>query len=167
VRRPQVADEMDCIRATSELAADGHSFLGARWQPGGDWATFLDVLDAEEHATALEGSRVPQTVRVAEICGRVAGVVSVRHRLNDALAVRGGHIGYSVRPRYRRRGVATALLRAGLDIAADHGVERALVTCDDTNIASATVIERCGGQLEGRRRVDGVLIRRYMIDVQR
>lgn len=44
------------------------------------------------------------------------------------------------------------------------GVDRVLVTCDDTNVGSATVIERCGGSLHsfvtGR---DGNLMRRYWI----
>jgi predicted acetyltransferase len=29
-----------------------------------------------------------------------------------------------------------------------HGLERVLVTCDDDNVGSATVIERCGGVFE-------------------
>jgi predicted acetyltransferase len=47
---------------------------------------------------------------------------------------------------------------------AGHGVERVLVTCDDDNVGSATVIERCGGVLAevgiGR---DGQALRRYWI----
>jgi predicted acetyltransferase len=48
----------------------------------------------------------------------------------------------------RRRGYATEILRQALTIANAHGIDPVLVTCDDTNIASATVIERCGGELE-------------------
>jgi predicted acetyltransferase len=44
--------------------------------------------------------------------------------------------------------VATELLRQSLVIARAHGVERVLVTCDDDNVGSATVIERCGGRLD-------------------
>jgi predicted acetyltransferase len=68
--------------------------------------------------------------------------------LTDVLAGVGGHIGYGVRPGYRRRGYATALLRAGLDVARDRGIDPALVTCDDDNLGSATVIERCAGVLD-------------------
>jgi predicted acetyltransferase len=74
--------------------------------------------------------------------------VSIRHELNDHLAVVGGHIGYAVRPRYRRRGYATAMLRRSLEVARSVGVERALVTCDDENMGSIATIERCGGVLE-------------------
>jgi len=94
----------------------------------------------------------------------VVGRVSVRHRLTDSLARVGGHIGYGVRPAYRRRRYATALLRAGLALAREHGIDPALVTCDDDNLGSATVIERCGGVLENVMDVaDGSPKRRYWV----
>ena len=40
-----------------------------------------------------------------------------------------------------------------------------LVTCDDDNVGSATVIERCGGVLASKGEAsDGTRIRRYWID---
>jgi predicted acetyltransferase len=81
--------------------------------------------------------------------------VSVRHALNEALARVGGHIGYAVRPAHRRRGYATEMLRQSLVVARSVGVQRALVTCDDDNVASARTIERCGGVLQDLVRVDG------------
>lgn len=39
----------------------------------------------------------------------------------------------------------------------------ALVTCDDDNIASAAIIELCGGKRADRMDVDGTLIRRYHV----
>lgn len=41
------------------------------------------------------------------------------------------------------------------------GLHRVLVTCDDANLGSAAVIERCGGVLSERPEVDGVLRRHY------
>lgn len=63
----------------------------------------------------------------------------------------GGHIGYDVRPTARRRGHATAMLRAALPIARRIGIETVLVTCDLTNTASRKVIESCGGRFEDER----------------
>jgi predicted acetyltransferase len=84
------------------------------------------------------------------------GSISVRHRLTPYLLEVGGHIGYSVRPTARRRGVATAALRAVLPEAARLGADPVLVTCDDDNVGSARVIEANGGVLEdvraGKRR---------------
>jgi len=78
----------------------------------------------------------------------------------------GGHIGYGVRPAFRRRGYATEILRLAVAVARSEGVGRILVVCDDDNIGSARVIERCGGVFdsfvtteEGDSR-----LRHYLID---
>jgi predicted acetyltransferase len=83
--------------------------------------------------------------------GTYLGSLSIRHRLTPFLLEVGGHIGYSVRPSARRRGVATAALRAALPEASALGIDDVLVTCDDDNIGSARVIEANGGVLEDVR----------------
>jgi predicted acetyltransferase len=72
---------------------------------------------------------------------------------------------YCVLPRHRRRGYATAILRQSLLIARATGVERVLVTCDDGNVGSATVIEACGGKLDSviRTAPEAPPTRRYWI----
>jgi predicted acetyltransferase len=89
----------------------------------------------------------------------LVGFLHMRHTLNDFLLERGGHIGYGVRPTRRREGHASRALALGLDALRDLGVDRALVTCEDDNEASARTIESCGGVLEDVR--DGA--RRYWI----
>jgi predicted acetyltransferase len=94
----------------------------------------------------------------------VVGRVSVRHRLTPTLLEHGGHVGYAVGPRFRRRGHATEILRQSVARLGDLGVERVLVTCDDDNAGSARVIEACGGVLEDVRTVAGhPPARRYCI----
>lgn len=51
----------------------------------------------------------------------------------------------------RCRGLATDILRQGLDMARDLGFERILAVCDDDNPPSEKVILRCGDQMEDRR----------------
>jgi predicted acetyltransferase len=74
------------------------------------------------------------------------GRLAIRHRLTPALERAGGHIGYDVRPSARRRGHAIAMLAAALPVARSFGIEEALLTCDEWNIASRRVIERNGGR---------------------
>jgi len=91
----------------------------------------------------------------------------VRHVLNPYLARVGGHVGYGVWQRARRRGPATEILHRLLGLLHGLAVERALITCDQDNRGSATVIERCGGVLQDVVEDDGVLKRRYWVDLVR
>jgi len=79
------------------------------------------------------------------------GRISIRHRLTPFLLHVGGHIGYAVRPSARRRGHATAMLAAALPVVHELGIDPALVTCDDDNVASRKVIEAAGGVFQDQR----------------
>lgn len=91
------------------------------------------------------------------------GAIDLRHYLNAFLLDVGGHIGYSIRPSARRRGLATWALGAVLFEARALGLGRVLVTCDDDNVGSARSIERNGGVLEDVRTTDAGIKRRYWI----
>jgi len=91
------------------------------------------------------------------------GAISLRHTLNDFLLRAGGHVGYGIRPSARGRGLAGWALRALLPQARDLGLDRLLVTCDDSNLASARTIERAGGVLEDVRETELGTTRRYWI----
>jgi predicted acetyltransferase len=97
--------------------------------------------------------------------GEYAGAISLRHRLNDQLLDAGGHIGYGVRPSYRRRGLASWALGEVLTKARERGLERVLVSCAAENLASARTIERNGGVLEDIRETWLGLARRYWIEL--
>lgn len=73
------------------------------------------------------------------------GRVQIRHRLTGFLREQGGHIGYFVATAHRGREHATAMLRVALPVAAEIGLECALLTCDATNLASRKTIEANGG----------------------
>jgi len=91
------------------------------------------------------------------------GAITLRHSLNDFLLRAGGHIGYSIRPSARRRGLATWALAEVLTEARGLGLDRVLVTCGDDNLASARTIEKNGGVLEDVRATGLGLTRRYWI----
>lgn len=156
-------DEVVARQAHEELAREGVEFL-LGFDATRPWADFLRTLDDLEASRHLSADRVAGTLLAADVDGEVVGRVSVRFSLNEFLLARGGHIGYAVRPAYRRRGYAGEMLRGGLDIARARGIEPVLLTCDDTNDASAAVIERAGGRLESLFvDDDGTTIRRYWI----
>jgi predicted acetyltransferase len=87
----------------------------------------------------------------------VIGFVSFRHDLgNEFLRTEGGHIGYSIRPAFRRRGHASRALGLALERAREIGLDRVLITCEEDNVGSARTIESQGGVFEsvfnGKRR---------------
>ncbi|NHC22245.1 GNAT family N-acetyltransferase [Nocardioides sp. IC4_145] len=158
-------DETEALRAHEELLADGFELL-LGWSPERTWADLLEQYERERLGLDLPEGRVPAVFLVAEVDGALVGRTSIRFALNDWLAAYGGHVGYGVRPAHRRRGHATEMLRQSLVLARAGGVDRVLVTCDDDNIGSAAVIERCGGRLEDVVEEPGARVRkrRYWID---
>lgn len=78
----------------------------------------------------------------------IVGAVNIRHKLNEKLYNSGGHIGYGICPRERRKGYATALLALSLQKLHDLGIERALLVCDKGNEGSERIILKNGGVFE-------------------
>ena len=72
------------------------------------------------------------------------GEIAIRHRLNEALERRGGHIGYGVRYSEWNRGYGTKMLALALEKAKELRISPVLITCNDDNLASASVIEKNG-----------------------
>ncbi len=140
-------DEAAFLTAHRELGAEGHPF-GFGVDPRVPWDTYLKTLDDHRQGIGLPEGRVPATFLVADVGGEIVGRSSIRHALNDVLEREGGHIGYAVRPGYRRRGYATEILRQSLIVARAIGIDRVLVFCDVDNIGSRAVIEACGGRLD-------------------
>ena len=164
LRPPGPEDEAAFAAAHQALACEGFTF-GLGYEPGKPWATYLKELDDHRHGRNLPERHVPGTFLVAAVGEEIVGRTSVRFMLNAFLAERGGHIGYAVLPQHRRRGYATEILRQSLIVARAAGVGRVLVTCDEDNVGSRTVIEACGGLLDSVVNLDGVPpVLRFWID---
>lgn len=100
----------------------------------------------------------------------VAGMVNLRPEAESHPYLKryGGHIGYSVRPSMRNRGIATRMLKEVLDICrSEYRLKRVLVTCNEDNEGSRRVILNNGGVLENRILYppEGKMIERYWISL--
>ncbi|MFF5922783.1 GNAT family N-acetyltransferase [Streptomyces flavochromogenes] len=172
----------ELITPTGQLRS---SWLAARdeWPPGAHQdgtglrlAPDADLASPQSFSAWVEQLKQQSDKSVAVGEGRVhathwwivegdsyLGAIDLRHYLNALLLDVGGHIGYSIRPSARRRGLATWALGAVLPEARALGLDRVLVTCDDDNVGSARSIERNGGVLEDVRTTDAGVKRRYWI----
>ena len=73
------------------------------------------------------------------------GAVNIRHRLNEQLFNKGGHIGYGIRPSYRGLGFGKIQLELALKESSRLNLNRVLLCCDENNEFSIRIIVSCGG----------------------
>ncbi|MGW7574071.1 GNAT family N-acetyltransferase [Streptomyces sp. NPDC054765] len=160
---PTVAVHASFLAAMDEFRANGaegvpHSRLAqelttwhSRWPTAEGFAEYVELAAGVLRDERVDGV-VPMTTRWWADGDTYLGRVTFRHHLTPSLLTWGGHIGYAVRPGARRRGHATAILRAALPVAHHElGIDPVLVTCDNTNAGSRKVIEACGGVFEDQR----------------
>jgi predicted acetyltransferase len=163
----------------SEVYKDSYMEMYEEWKRSGEeftpWSLGLDPSDFPALIERLqgysEGIDVPSnfvessTYWLIDESLRVLGGVNIRHRLNENLSARGGHIGYGIRPSERRKGYASEQLRLALDIMLEMGITQVLITCDTDNPGSARAILKNGGVLDSEA-IDGETgkpFRRYWI----
>src|SRR4051812_24531991 len=130
------ADEEAARRAHAELEPEDFRFLFGH-EAGQPFAEYVERLRRWSRGLDLPANLVPAALLVAVVDGALVGRVSVRFCPDGGVLARVGHVGYAVRPAFRRRGHAGEMLRQALVLARSHAVERVLVTCDGDNPASA------------------------------
>ena len=111
-----------------------------------EWLRKLDQLRSKEP----DEIQVPAETffLIREEDNRIIGMVNIRLRLNKALELCDGNIGYSIRPTERRKGYGTEILRLALKYCKKCGMEKVLLTCDKNNIGSKKVIQKNRGLFE-------------------
>lgn len=140
-------DASDAARVhKAMMELDDWQFLLTDYVQDEEFSKYIDRVSSwKDEATVPEG-RVASTFLVAVIDGKIAGRLSLRHRLNEFLGLVGGHIGYGVAPEFRGKGVATHMLKYGLEFMKERGEEKIFISCHSENVASRKIIEKCGGE---------------------
>lgn len=113
-----------------------------RMENPAEWLAFCRQLD---NPATTPPNWVPMTQFVCLRGTKIAGMIQVRRELNDFLREYAGHIGYSVRPDERKKGVATWMLQNVLPHCRDIGLTRVMVACEPWNDGSRKTILHGGG----------------------
>jgi len=139
------------------------------FQNGGhdmDFADFPAYLERHvifARGTDIPPQYVPQTMYWLYVDGCPVGMGKLRHYLNDNLRIRGGQIGYTIRPSARGRGYGTLLLRELLKQAEAKAIPEVLITCDVTNTIFRKVFAANGCELFAIK--DGTCFWRKILNV--
>ena len=131
-----------------------------------DFDNYLNNLELKEN---VDG-KVPDSVffLLDEESNRLLGAVNIRHCLNEYLLKYAGHIGDGIRPSERRKGYGTEMIRLALIECKKLGIDKVLMVCDKSNIASAKTIIKNGGILENEfMDEDGEIQQRYWINLNK
>ena len=103
---------------------------------------------------------------VRDVDNKVVGMIDIRHNIDHPiLSLIGGHIGYSVRPSERRKGIGSLMLKDGLVKCRELGIDKVLITCYKGNEASEKVILNNGGIFEKEVENEGSLYKRFWINI--
>ena len=155
----------ECVRDFGEefRHGSGESMVAGFGPDRRSFDLLLDVVRAESGVDgALPAGRVACDYFWVTQGPTMIGFLALRHSIDtEFVRTRGGHIGYRIRPAYRRQGHGSRALGLALPLARDLGLEAVLLTCDEGNVGSARTIESQGGVLENV--VDAT--RRYWIDL--
>lgn len=146
--KPDQRYKKSYLQALKEFSQEGRSLEYRGLQSDEDFDFYLDRVDKFPLGIGLPDGFVPETVLWLVDDEEFIGEASIRHMLNYLLLRVGGHIGYVIRPSKRKKGYGKQILKLALATAKSLGIKKALLTCDETNIGSAKIIESNGGILE-------------------
>lgn len=132
---------------------------------------WLEKLDADLDFDNIKPGRVPAAtyflLRISD--NKIIGIINIRYELNEYLENFGGHIGYSIRATERRKGYGRKQLLLALEKCLEIHINKVLITCRESNKASAKVIESCGGIYEDTRfnEKENDNFKRYWINLEK
>lgn len=146
---PTAQNREDVLAFYDEIEKSGGECIGIR--NAKNYSQWLSEMQNRHTGNNLPEGYVRENFYLCYEEKRLVGVFSIKFELTEFLLNYGGHVGYATRPSDRNRGLATQMLKQGLELARKLGFDRILCVCDSDNHASEKVILKNGGVLEDER----------------
>ncbi len=121
----------------------------------------------EEYAKKHDRCQSKTFLLIRKNDNKLIGMINVRWNLTEEMKRFGGNIGYGIRPTERRKGYNKINLYLGLLEAKKLGLDKVMLDCETSNIASSKTMTSLGGVLD-RTEIDpydGILTSVYYIDI--
>lgn len=135
--------------------------------------SFEEALDRclnmknEEYAKKYGRCQSKTFLLIRKNDNKLIGMINVRWNLTEEMKRFGGNIGYGIRPTERSKGYNKINLYLGLLEAKKIGLDKVMLDCETSNIASSKTMASLGGVLD-RTEIgpyDGILTSVYYIDI--
>ncbi len=127
-----------------------------------DFARFLDQLHDFSLGKNLPKNAVQNTTLWLIDNAQIVGVTNLRHHLNEEIEHIGGHIGLSIRPSSRGKGLGSTLMHLSMEQLILMGARKIHIHCYKTNLSSAKIIMNNGGILDSEIRENENIVQRYV-----
>ncbi|MSS02361.1 GNAT family N-acetyltransferase [Floccifex porci] len=127
-----------------------------------DW---MDLVKKNENIETVSKDWAVSSVFFLMLESKIIGITEIRHSLTTPfLQEYAGHIGYSIRPSYRKKGYGTKLLSLAKDYCREIGLKEIRLGCYCDNVGSIRVIENNQGIcIKKKEYLDGKLMYIYEI----
>lgn len=129
-----------------------------------DYSEWIQYINKVENGLIPDRISSSTFVAVDKLSNAVVGIIDIKHSLSKEYYY-SGHIGYSIRPSLRGKGYGTEILRLSILKAKELNIEKLLLTCKKSNIASQKVIKGNNGLMEKEILEDGKIFLVYWIHI--
>ena len=140
LRKLTIEDELIFLSGMEKWKGESLSWYTFDWKPGVSFKNHIERLDKNTQGVDLPVGHVPSSMLYGFVNNEIVGRVNIRHELNESLSARGGNIGYSVAPEYRKQGYATEMMEQTLLYCRGIALNKLLITCAVANIPSWRIV---------------------------
>ncbi|MCF8020971.1 GNAT family N-acetyltransferase [Petrocella atlantisensis] len=145
--RPDIKYKDSFLEFVEDVKSTGYESYELYRKAVVDFDGFIkDLCDSSEGLNLPEGWVPCSSFWLVDNTCEVLGVIRIRHRVDSEYLQMLGHIGYEIKSNNRRKGYGSRIFELGLIESRKIGLRSVLVTCNEDNIGSMSIILQANGK---------------------